>query len=217
MYYKLTTSVDTKIIGNVNSQTEEALFPQVLEGQLFSRDIFLKKVDNPATVLTPTAILKYKAKLTDVIGGASTTIGGQLLMSNKLKVILEGIAGAKVQFFPLSIIYKNETLPSYWIMCAYDTDMESIDYRQSNIELVGLGSTKIKDISVNSYDDFQSLVESTALPERLAITKVSILKECTKELLVLRWVEGGIGFYVNEKVKSEIENAGCIGVHFTLV
>lgn len=68
MYFKLTCSVDARIIGNVNSQTEDSLYPNLIAGQLFSRDIFLKKVDDPLAVQTPTAILTKKAKLTDIIG-----------------------------------------------------------------------------------------------------------------------------------------------------
>lgn len=214
MYFKLTYSVDTRIIGNVNSQTEDAIFPQIPEGQLFSRDIFLKKVDDPLAVLTPTAILTKKAKLTDVIGGASSAIVGQMIISNRLKQILERITDGKVQFFPLSVIDKEFTHTSYWLICAYDTDMEFINYAQSRIELVGLGSQKIKDVLIQDYQHFDSLIKEIKLPERLSITKVSLIDKCNKDLLVLSWIEGGIGFYVSKKIKSEIEDAQCIGVEF---
>lgn len=214
MYFKLTCSVDTKIIGNVNSQTEDSLYPNLIEGQLFSRDIFLKKVDDPLAVQTPTAILTKKAKLTDVIGGSSTAIVGQLIISNRLKVILEGVKDAKVQFFPLSVIHKEIIYSNYWLICAYDTDMEFINYAQSKIELVGLGFQKIKDVLLNDYQQFDLLRKETRLPEFLSITKISLVDQCNKELLVLRWVEGGIGFYISEKIKSEIEDAQCIGVEF---
>lgn len=215
MYYKLTPSVDTKVIGNVNSQTEDAIFPQILDGQLFSRDIFLKKIDNPLTVLTPNAILTKNARLTDVIGGASTAIVGQMIISNRLKLILEGVNDAKVQFFPLSVIEKEITHINYWLICAYDTDMEFINYAQSKIELVGLGSQKIKDVLIQDYKHFDSLIKEMQLPERLSITKVSLIDQCNKDLLVLSWVEGGIGFYVSKKIKSEIENSGCTGIQFS--
>lgn len=215
MYYKLTPSIDIKVIGNVNSQTEDSLYPNLIEGQLFSRDIFLKKVDDPLAVQTPTAILTKKAKLTDVIGGSSTAIVGQLIISNRLKVILEGVNDAKVQFFPLSVIEKEITHTNYWLICAYDTDMEFINYAQSRIELVGLGSQKIKDVLIKDYKHFDALMKEIKLPQRLSITKVSLIDECNKDLLVLSWVEGGIGFYVSKKIKSEIENSGCTGIQFS--
>lgn len=217
MYFKLTCSVDARIIGNVNSQTEDSLYPHLLEGKLFSRDIFLKKVDDPFAVQTPTAILTKKAKLTDVIGGSSTAIVGQLIISNRLKVILEGVKDAKVQFFPLSVIHREIIYPNYWLICAYDTDMEFINYAQSKIELVGLEFQKIKDVLLNDYQQFDLLRKETRLPEFLSITKISLVDQCNKDLLVLRWVEGGIGFYVSEKIRSEIESAKCIGVEFTPV
>jgi len=36
----------------------------------------------------------------------------------------------------------------------------------------------------------------------------------TEDFFALRYVSGGAGYYVSEKLKKEIETAGCTGIEF---
>lgn len=218
MYYRINNSCDPKVIGNVNSQADHALFDVDIKDPNLSRNIFLKKIDNVETVITITPILVKKAKLTDLINGSANGLGGiQLMISNRFKEILSYQNHHGLQFFPMSIIYKDTKLDNYWLTNPYEFDMAAIDYSKSLVEIQGLGNQPLREIKIDNLTHFEEVQSTLKLPERVFIKTVALSKNLTKDLIILRWVSGGIGYYVSDSLKQQIEDAGCTGIDFEVV
>lgn len=214
MYYKLNESLNLKVIGRY-PQAEEALFNVDVSDPRLSRNIAFKKVENVESIITVTPVLHKKAKLTDFMQGSVTGSGVQLMLSNKLKKILCKEAHQGLQFFPMSIINKGEEIRDYWLASPFQFDYDCIDTTKSIFTLYDVFDYTFKENLVVS--DNKELVKMFAefKPPKMLIIDKLFMKDCSKKILLVKGVRGGVGYYVSEKLKQEIEEAGCTGIVFT--
>jgi hypothetical protein len=137
-----------------------------------------------------------------------------LTISNRLKEILEKNSHGNIQFIPLTIYYKKKYLTNYWLTNILFFDNEkAINYCESLIFECHF-NTEIKMISMNDYEDFKQNEIKLEWPNNLFIEKVVFKSKVDHNLCTIRRVSGGAGYFVSEKLKEEIELAGCTGIEF---
>lgn len=216
MYYRINHSCNAKIIGNVSQQFETAEYPVPVDHSNFLGNprFFLKKVDIDV-VIPAQPILKRGAKKTDLLVGTIYGAIGRFLISDKLKIILEKENNQGIQFIQTSISYKNEKLVGYWFTNPFEFDYDCIDVVKSDFNLYDVFEYAFKEkLIIANYEELMKLIAGLQPPRMLMIENL-FLKESSKDLVILRWVNGGIGYYISEKLKQKIEDAGCTGIEFS--
>lgn len=156
------------------------------------------------------------SKINDLImdGGPVAT---KLVMSSKLKSILERFRKTDIQFFSINVLRKNEVYNNYWILNMYGCNEEYIDYENSKVILRKKkkeGGTHLILIDVKDICNFEIEIDKAQVNlESLYIENLA-LKNVEEDFFMFRYVEGGVGYFVSEKLKKEIEEAGCTGIEF---
>ncbi len=212
MFYKIRSSVDRKVIGTYPQATSANHRVRVDHPQ-HSNTIYLKKV-KPEDVITPSPILEKKAILTDLMVGSVAGISWKLMISDKFKQLLESAHNPGVQFFPMSVIYKGIELKNYWMANPFAFDNQFINYPKSKTVVVGFGGIFLKEIEIHDFEEYSRLVKSNSGDEAVTIKEVVLNKGISQDLLILYNIPGAVGYYVSEKLKYEIEEAGCTGIEF---
>ncbi|RWW98775.1 imm11 family protein [Flavobacterium cerinum] len=216
-YFCLTESLDTKIIGKY-VQAEKAEYhcsvwdePRFIEHTQFEKIHFEPIIAN--------AILYPKAKITDLISVVSMGFTLKLLISGKLKSILENYRKTGLQFFKSDIIHKGNFISDYWILNAYEIDMQFIDYKRSEIvsrKRKSEGGTFLVTEDINTFEEFnrkQNEIKDSD-PGSMFIKKIHLIENIDQDFFILLHVEGAVKYVVSEKLKNEIEEAGCTGIEF---
>jgi hypothetical protein len=215
-YYSINNSLNNKIMGNYNQVINALHHCDVWENSKFIDRIDFIKIDFEP--ITSNAILEKKAKLTDLINVSCVGFSLKLLISEKLKVILEKESLNKSQFFKSAVIYKNEKIDNYWITQPYLFSMEYIDFNKSILSVrvrKPQGGTEKTILKANSLNDFfKSLNFHKERGEIVSINNIFLNNNVNDDFFMLRYVEGGIKYIVSEKLKKEIEDAGCTGIEF---
>ena len=68
MFFRLEGSVDNKVIGNVNSQYQDANYGGDINSPLYLGNVFLRDVDLDK-IIVPYPIINKGAKITDLVWG----------------------------------------------------------------------------------------------------------------------------------------------------
>jgi hypothetical protein len=212
-YFAITESITSQVVG---------IFPQSIDANhaiSINSPLHLdyagydRKIND--TVILPEPILRKTAKRTDLVSTVSIT--NRLVTSDRLKEIMALHFKETIQFLRTNLIFKDQKLP-YWIANSIQYDDAFVDYSQSDIWLEGAGGVAVQKEQIHSYDAFLNRKKSLELPLRLTIKKtVLAVKHITKEAFILKWGYGGICYVVSEKVKTEMDNAGCTGVTFEAI
>lgn len=213
-YYRIKESIALKEIGAFpQSQTANHFVHVNSPNHLQNKQIPSKL--EVESVSIPQPILMKKAKRTDLISVVSISL--KLVMSNKLKKILEASIGSNdwVQFLPMTLVDKEEII-DYWLMSVYKYDMQNVNFKQSDIWLEGLVSP-IKQVFIETVEDYFILKQGIKYPESLSINKLVLHSRIDTHFFSLSIVSGGVGYYISEKLKEEIEMAGCTGISFEKV
>ncbi|WP_256010315.1 imm11 family protein [Desertivirga xinjiangensis] len=214
-YFRLKRSSNDAQIGT---------FPQVSEGVFFTTindPAFLENIDLfkeiQGNVSVPAAKLAKKAKKTDLVSVSSMGFSGRLFVSNKLKNILGKYAADKVQFLESYLLDKTGEKETYWIVQPLTSDQSYLDFENSDIWLKSIREGKISKVPLTSLEDFNIQSQKIDLPKHLQIEKPAIREEILDDFFILQKVSAGTGYYVSEKLKSEIENQNCTGIDFELL
>lgn len=216
MLYKIKRSTKLSVIGNVEQQIKDCNYPLHRDDPNNMGNIYFKRLNEKISP-PPQPILNTRAKKTDLIGAGFYGSSFRLLISTVLKEILEKEHHQGLQFIKTSIIHKKIEYGNYWLTNIFSFDMSFINYPKSSIQVDSLGNMKVRDIEIESEAMFEKVQSSLVLPERLFISKPCIKATTSQHLILLRHVSGGVGYYVSEKLKKEIEEAGCIGIDFEAV
>jgi hypothetical protein len=169
----------------------------------------LKRLD--AAIQYPELVLHSKARLTDLI--SCVTINLDLVVSEKLRdLLMDGFPG-RVDTAPIQVHHKN-TAYVYWLIHPYAFDNQLINFTSSEIWREGGGGVKIKQEHVHSYTEYEQLVRTVKLPERISIIKPVLSNPSHSDFIMLRDVSGGIGYYLSEQKMKELEKKDCTGLRF---
>jgi hypothetical protein len=69
-------------------------------------------------------------------------------------------------------------------------------------------------ITIKDYKDFKQNEIKLEWPNNLFIEKVVFKSKVEQDFCTVERVSGGAGYFVSEKLKQEIESAGCTGIKF---
>jgi hypothetical protein len=208
-YYRIEESTDLKIIGSYpQAQKANHLVPVDSPVHLWKAKKIGSKWDNNVSI--PEPILLKKAKLTDAI--SSVVTGGNLIISNKLKQILSSTNNDCIQFIQVNIFYNEKKIP-YWMVNPCCFGFENIDFINSEIWLTDAGITDVSKLSLLNINEFNEKCKELKPPMSLQFKKLAFLRNTQDDFFVIRYAVSGYG-YVSEKLKNEIEQAGCTGIRF---
>jgi hypothetical protein len=214
-FYQIKHSLNNKIVG-IYPQVEEAVYHCDVwnDPRFVDRVNFMKTDFEP---ITADAILRKKAKLTDFISASNMGFTLKLLFSEKLKGIIQKNRRSGLQFYQTRLIYKDEYVHDYWVLNPYQIDMQHIDFKSSEVFLMENTFTKVEQLSVSSIEDFNNEKEKISkkgYPFSIRIDNIKITKDTSVDFFVLLDVPGGAAYIVSEKLKDEMEEAGCTGIEF---
>ena len=210
--FRVRNSVEPKVIGSKK-------FPQVRDAkgdfnvQSFNHignSLFFLNQINVEPIL-PELVLWDSSKATDLISSSFSGTGYGLICSNKLKEIIEKVAHRSIQFFEITLHHKVNIF-NYWYLHPFKANNEFIDYKESEI-WEEKSFLKVRRREFSDVDSFIGEVKQVKYPYPLNIVKYS-LKKVLPDFFILTFIEGGIGFFVSENIKNEIESAGCSGIVF---
>ncbi len=221
MYYLIQNSFNKKILGNYPQVKEIIYNCHVWDEPKFIHHVHFEKIDFEP--ITANAILHAKSKQTDLINANSAMgFSNKLLVSGKLKKILEGKRNDSMQFFKAPIIQNNLMLEDYWILNFYKFNQEYIDFSNSKIlytkradDYKSTYNTIKEYIKVENFKQFEiKLSEANAKEEALTIEKLSLSSQnIFEDFFIIKYVFGGL-YFVSEKLKKEIEESDCTGIEF---
>jgi len=208
-YFRLDISTNLAEIGE---------YPQSIHGKYQTawnapdslRMVFKEKVVN-REIEIPGIIIETKAKVTDLI--STGYLSFMLVMSTKLKAIIEDMNYPGIQFFETVLHQKNTMLQGFWIASPYLFRNDYVDYASSGIARLSSSRTQVK---VTSREEFDFLFETGKQTGIIHIIDTpKLLQAIPKEdFFLLDRVSGGVGYYVSENLKQRIEAAGCTGIEF---
>lgn len=210
-YFKIDFATTEKEVGSTYPQSQTARHPVHTDDPRYigKQDIGCSL---PAATL-PEPVLHPDAKRTDLI--SNTSLGSRLLVSTRLKTLMQPhLQKAFTQILPVTLHHLIEAI-GYWLLNPVSFHMDLIDYSRSEIWLHTVGNTKVERLNFDSHAAFEEYRQKLVLPERAHIEKPVFLATAQQDFVQLRFVAGGIGFYVSQNLKEEIENAECTGLRFT--
>lgn len=215
-HYIVRESSDTKILGHYPQIKEIKHNCHVWDEPRFIEHHELTPINFDPIVSN--AILHKKSKLTDLISVVGMGFTRKLLLSNKLKEILEKKNNEfQVQFFHSPIIYKDDLISNYWIANSAKSYSKFIDIKKSTLLIRKRkeeGGTYLENIYFESFNDLISYIIKNELEGKIFFSKICMNSDFKNDFFALNYVEGGIKYLVSEKLKNEIENAGCTGIEF---
>lgn len=212
MYYRIKRATGLDKIGDVDEQFQDAVYPVPVDHPDFLGKVFLKEI-NVEKIIPAYPKLKSKAKRTDLIGGTWYGNVGWLLMSGKLKSIIEKEKHKGLQFVKTHITHKGKQFDDYWFTNTFNFDMDKVDFLKSELILYDF-SDYSKKVPISFSDNilFENYVRQLKFPQAVIIDK--IVFNTMNNLVIIDRVSGAIGYYVSERLKDEIEYAGCTGIDF---
>lgn len=220
-YYFLKNTLNVKIKGHYPQIKDVKYYCHIWETSNFIGNIHFKKF--PDDVILATPILDKKANLTDLIEIWSVGFNLNLLISDKLKIILEKyIKKNKGEFLNCPVIKDNIEYSDYWIFNGFYFDQDVIDFQNSLIkyekhaeDFETTYNTNLVFPNVENLKEFENYLNIAQENTEILTIEKLILKEnkIEEDFFMLRHVFSGT-YMVSEKLKQEIEEAGCTGIEF---
>lgn len=212
-YYYIRNSLNKKVIGHYPQVKEVKYNCHVWNDPLFiDRFHFVKITVQP---IVANAIIYAKAKLTDLIDSSSMGFTSKLLISDKLKSILESKRATGMQFFKSSVFRDGNEFEKFWVLHTYEFNMEYINFSKSKI-IVRIkkkqGGTELKIVEVSSMEEFLKLTEfHKQKMEIVSIENICLNSDVKEDFFFIKTAGQ---YIVSEKLKEEIEEVGCTGIEF---
>ncbi len=150
-YYILNESSSPEKIGKHFPQSSE-----MSNGYLYNDLHSVWQIKNEPLSFTPNLdafILNGQSKKTDMISFMSPINKYNILIKTDLVKIWKNLNVCDYQIFPATVIYKRKKL-DYSLLHFYDYHNQFIDFSKTNFFHRGFGREKIKDLTINSHEDF---------------------------------------------------------------
>ena len=210
---------------------EVGFVPQVYEATV-NFDIYhpnsayhLNFAEADESTLWPKPKLCKRAKKTDLLSVSFMSLSGKLLISSKLNNILSKSKTTGVQSVKAELMVKKGKTEEYWIVNPFLSELSFIDCAYSHFGFMdSMGTNILEEIQFSSpnnfieaYRDNQKSAIKNPYPNHrpLVINKIAFHENLEIDFFsVMPLIYGGIGFFVSEKLRDEIESAGCTGIVF---
>jgi hypothetical protein len=180
---------------------------------------FIGNINNEKIKFNPYLLdieLYETSKINDLImdGGP---VSLKLIVSDKLKTLLEKYRKTGMQYFNINIIKKNQVFDNYWILNFFETNYEVLDFQKSRFYETENIFTLKKEIEINSLTELIQVkkdIELKGYPYGFIIDKLIFNDNVVLDFFVLTNVEGGIKYITSETLKEEIEKENITGIEF---
>ncbi|UPQ80067.1 hypothetical protein M0M57_04345 [Flavobacterium azooxidireducens] len=221
-HYKLNFTLSTKVRGNSDYVKKNHIkIPN--EKMFWEEPKFIGSIRNEKIDFQPYLLdieLFPNSNVNDLImdGGPIST---KLIISGKLKSIIEEYRKSGMQFFNINILKKNEVFSDYWILNMYEFNQEFIDFskckiiyqeKEADFEVSYLINEKV--VFISNQDEFYALIKKARIKDEIIWIEKLELNNVNEDFFILKYVNGGVGYFVSETLKQEIEDAGCTGIEF---
>ena len=187
---------------------------------LFIDKFYFQEIKIKPIVANP--VLYSKSKLTDLIFIQDMGFTFTKLISGKLKSILQSQRNNGLQFIQCSVFKDDIEYKDYWLLNMYEFNQEYIDIENSTIyyekhtdDFYTTYKTEKIVLKLKGIEELMSHIEfAKDKTEMIGIEKLRLVNNIKEDFFRLRYVLGGINYIISEKLKIEIENAGCTGIEF---
>lgn len=213
-YFFINNSLNPKVLGHYPQVKSIKQNCDLWDEPKFIEHIEFVKVNFQA--ITANAVLHPKSKQTDLINVSGMGFTRKLLMSGELKKILENNRKSGLQFFKSNLI-KDIEIDDYWVLNMYEINQDYIDFTQANIYLTEYTVNKIRKLNIQNYQEFRGVKDEINLqgyPAGIMIEEFMLIDNIHQDFFAVSDVMGGVKYIVSEKLKKEIEDAGCTGIEF---
>ncbi|MDI9862252.1 hypothetical protein [Flectobacillus roseus] len=169
-FYSLSYSTDKSIIGyypQTKNNTLSLLYDFSDEARMILRND--TGVNNPIEKFSIT--VNKRAKLTDVLD--NTFLPSGLVISEKLKLLVENLSLPNHRFNEIDVKYENESYRYFW-MRYYSDLSEYIDFRSSMFQYVDLEYKKLEDKLIISKEDCLKIVKQASHVRQLRPSQIRL-------------------------------------------
>ena len=219
-YFKIYESADEKVIG-MSPQISNAIYPTTFDSSNTLAMLSFSKANSFTEI--PKGTLNKKAHLSDLM--SVSFFSGQLFISHKFYNILKIPPGKGVEFLKTSLIKGHEEFKDYWIVNPYLTDYSFIDCSKCEFVFTdSMGKIEFERVVFDSSKDFieahlRNREEAPIIGypkfRPLVIKRIAFKDDSEFDFFSVLGVKpSGIGYYVSERLKKEIEKQGCTGIVF---
>jgi hypothetical protein len=207
-YYRIIESTDLKFVGTFPQRGEMSNGLNINDTKhLFNQSEFMWIDSN---VYIPAFKLRSKAKLTDMI---SLAINFNLIVSEKIRLILESEGIQDAQFVPIHIFYRDNPV-TYYLLHFLKSNYDCINFKETEVSIMKDIWTEDKKIKVNSVERFLELIAETKMPFSIRIKKPVFLESCSSSILSIKYVYSGFGCFVSKSLRERFEKEKCTGIRF---
>ncbi len=214
-YYIIRWSLSEKEMGYL-PQVKENIYPCNINSPEFIDNYLFQRIDIDPCI--PHPVIHPKSFFTDIIQAGSMGFSSNLLISEKLKIILENNFMDVYQVFKTSVFWNGIENDNYWLVHPFKFSNEYVDFESSKIikrVRKPEGGTSPVEIFPKSISDFELEIDiARKSMEVIHIENLKLQRDLEADLFSLRYTEDGSQFVVSEKLKLEIENAKCSGIEF---
>jgi len=212
-YYRFYISAESSVIGKY-PQIHQCIVPTTVNDPNYIDNFFWEKV--PEFTLLPQGILDRKAKKTDLISVSFIGFSTRLFVSCKLGKILENFNYWGLQYLPTTLIDNNSTKDEYWIINPYYAAYECLDFDSSLFShYVSSFQPPEKKLVFKNASDFIKVQDQLPSGQFIQIERICLKSDNDKDFFAIKNVSGdGTGYFVSQRLKDKIQDAGCIGMVF---
>lgn len=214
-FYVIRPSRSKNVIGHYPQVKDIKQNCHVWDEVKFVEHVDFQKIDFEP--ITANAVLYPSSKLTDLIDVVGMGFTHKPLISGKLKNLLQNNRESGMQFFSSDVLYNGQSIKDYWVLSMYEVNMEFVDFVKSLVyetKDVNEKSSLIQIKDVDKFFEVKKEIDTKGYPYEISISKIRIYDTVRSHFFALSNVEGGIKYIVSEKLKTEIEVAGCTGIEF---
>lgn len=211
-FYIINSSANKKVLGNYPQIIGEKHNCHVWDDEKFIDKLEFKKIQFKP--ITSNAILHSRSNITDLINISSIGFGRKLLVSDKLKSIIDFHNKDSLNFYESNLIQNGKEINNYWLTHPIKSSINFIDFRKSKVFLIKNYSDIIDELKINCFEEFMNEKAKFEYPFSLIIKKINIKKNINDDFFILTNISGGIKYVVSKKVKNEIQNKNCTGIEF---
>lgn len=221
-YFRIYNSSEVEEVGSV-PQSHDAIVNFDIYGEMSGYHLHFQEALNET--LWPIPKLSSRAKKTDLISVSFMSLSNKLLVSQKLySVLIDGKIDG-LQFIKSKLLFKRHE-EDYWIINPYKNCISVLDLEKSEFAyLKSIGSLEKEEIHFKTLNDLREAFDKNKFNPKehnlsthrpLIIDKIAIRNNLSNDFFALSPLNyGGIGYFVSERFKDEIEKKDCTGIVFT--
>lgn len=202
-YYTIDIEIDRKIMGNCYPQIETIKPIDIAES--------LSSWYFPENNILFEITLHKNALMTDILSNFQTNSSG-LIVSKRLKDILDNFKLMEHKYYPVSIKDRNEIY--YWL---HLSDMQlsyDLDYNHSSFNQTKYNSIQ-NEILLSSFSEYELLKKMHGASFGVRLKETKLHTDDLKKLDLLKFIPfTGVNLFISEDLKLALEENKIKGVNF---